>query len=101
TEFLTNFYHLDYAVISCDGLIPDQGTTEQSLELAILKKQIISKTGKIILVADHSKIGVTGSCFCCQIDKIDTLVTDEIVSEENLEALRKNNINIIIAGSAK
>lgn len=101
TEFLSNFYHLDYAVISCDGLVPDMGTTEQSLELAILKKQIISKTGKIILVADHSKIGARGSCLCCPIDKIDTLVTDETTSEEDLEALRKNNINIIIAGSVK
>ena len=99
TEFLSNFYHLDYAVISCDGFIPNLGTTEQSLELAILKKQIIAKTGKIILIADHSKIGVPGNCMCCPIDKVDTIVTDEATSEDALETLRKTNISVVVAGS--
>ena len=101
SEFLANFYHLDYAVISCDGFIPDLGTTEQSLELAILKKQIISKTGKIILVVDHSKVGVPGNCLCCPSDKIDTIVTDEGTPEDVLETLRKSNMNVVVAGSVK
>ncbi|MBQ7509113.1 MAG: DeoR/GlpR transcriptional regulator [Spirochaetales bacterium] len=101
SEFLSNFYHIDYAVISCDGFVPNLGTTEQSLELSILKKQLISKTGKIILAVDHSKIGAPGNCLCCPIDKIDTVVTDEGTPAEVIESLKKSNINVVVAGSIK
>lgn len=100
TEFLANFYHLDYAVISCDGFIPELGTTEQSPELAILKKQIIAKTSNVIVVVDHSKIGIPGSCMCCPLDKIDTVVTDDGTTPGAIAAIKKNNINVIVAGSA-
>lgn len=101
TEFLANFYHLDYAVFSCDGFIPELGTTEQSLELSILKKQIISKTGKIILVVDHSKIGVPGNCLCCPSEKIDTVVTDEGTPAEVISLLQKSNINVVVASGIR
>lgn len=96
-EFLANFYHLDYVLFSCDGFIPEIGTTEQSLELAILKKQIITKASNIIIVADHSKFGVSGSCISCPLEKINTVVTDNSTPSTAIETLRKNGINVIVA----
>ena len=97
TEFLDNFYHLDYAILSCDGFAPELGTTEQSVDISVVKKQIISKTEKIVMVVDHSKFGVSGNCMCCPVDKIDTVITDEATPEAVIAKLRKNNVNVLIA----
>lgn len=97
SEFLSNFYHIDYAVISCDGFIPTVGSTEQSLSISLLKKQILEKTEKTILVVDHSKFGVSGSCFCCPISKITTIVTDSQTDQEEIAELQKKAINVVVA----
>jgi len=97
TEFLENFYRIDYAIISCDGLIPDKGTTEYSLELSALKKNILAKTEKIIVVADHSKIGIAGSSLCCPVEKINTVVVDSKTPDIDIDTMRMKGPEVIIA----
>jgi DeoR/GlpR family transcriptional regulator of sugar metabolism len=97
TEFLANFYHIDYAVISCDGLIPDKGTTEHSLELSMLKKIVLEKTEKIIVMADHSKIGIAGSCLCCPIDRISIAVVDSETPETHINTMRMQGLEVVVA----
>lgn len=96
-EFLGNFFHLDYAVLSCDGLIPDKGTTEHSIELSIIKKNVISKSGKIVIVADHSKIGITASSLCCHIGNIDTAIVDADTTDDHIATMVSHGVEVIRA----
>lgn len=97
SELLSYFYHIDYALVSCDGLIPAKGTTEYSIELSMLKKNVLDKADHIIVVADHTKFGISGSCLCCPADRIDTLVTDELAPSASLATLRDNGVEVAIA----
>lgn len=97
SELLSYFYHIDYALISCDGLIPEKGTTEYSIELSMLKKNVLNKADRITVVADHTKFGISGSCLCCPTERIDTLVTDELTPTASLVTLRDNGVEVTIA----
>lgn len=99
SELLSYFYHIDYALISCDGLIPEKGTTEYSIELSMLKKNVLDKADHIIVVADHTKFGISGSCLCCPAERIDTLVTDELAPAASLVALREKGVDVAIAAT--
>ena len=94
-EFLASFYRIDFAILSCDGFLPDRGTTEYSSEIAEFKQLVIDKTAHIIAVADHSKFGITGSCVCCPIEKIGTLVTDSLVSAAVVSKLTERGVQVV------
>lgn len=96
TEFLSYFYHIDCAVISCDGFLPDKGSMELSLELAVLKKSILGKSDRIIIPADHSKIGVSGNCLVCSTEQLHTLVTDDLTPQSAIDAIRAQGTEVII-----
>lgn len=97
TEFLANFYHIDYAVISCDGFIPDKGTTEHSIELSMLKKYVLEKTERVIVVADHSKIGIPGSSLCCPIEKISIAVVDSETPQVHIDTMKLHGVEVVVA----
>ncbi len=96
-EFISSFYRIDFTVLSCDGFLPDSGTTEYSSEIAEFKQLIINKCAHIIVVADHSKLGISGSCVCCPIDKISTFVTDALVPSSTVNQLTERGVNVVQA----
>ena len=96
-ELLSYFCNIDYAVISCDGFLPEKGTTEYSIELSMLKKLVLEKAGHIIAAVDHGKFGISGSCLCCPADQIDVLVTDTFAPKDALSALAELNCKVEIA----
>lgn len=100
-EFLASFYRIDFAVLSCDGFVPERGTTEYSSEIAEFKQLIIDKTAHIIAVADHTKFGITGSCVCCPIEKIGTLVTDSLVPTATLNHLADRGVQVVQTSSSE
>ncbi len=97
SEVLSYFYHIDYALISCDGFIPDRGTTEYSIELSMLKKNVLDKADRIIAMVDHTKFGISGSCLCCPVERIDVLITDEFAPQAAMNLLRERNTQVTIA----
>lgn len=100
-EFIASFYRIDFAILSCDGFIPDSGTTEYSSEIAEFKQMIIDKCSHIIVVADHTKFGIVGSCICCPIEKIGTLVTDSLVPSAVINLLASRDVQVVQASSSE
>lgn len=94
-EFLASFYRIDFAILSCDGFVPELGTTEYSSEIAEFKQLVIDKTAHVIALADHSKFGIRGSCVCCPVEKIGTLVTDSLVSGPTVAALLDRGVQVV------
>ena len=100
-EFIASFYRIDFTILSCDGFLPDSGTTEYSSEIAEFKHLIIDKCSHIIVVADHSKFGISGSCVCCPIEKIGTLVTDSLVPSAVINLLASRDVQVVQASSSE
>lgn len=96
TELLSYFCHIDYAIISCDGFNPSTGTAEYSIELSMLKKNILKKVDHIIATIDHDKFGVPGCCLCCPTSEINTLITDSFTSEDTVAMLQKQGLQVMV-----
>lgn len=94
-EFLSSFYRIDFAVLSCDGFIPERGTTEYSVEIAEFKQLIVDKTSHVIALADHTKFGIAGSCVCCPVEKIGTLVTDSLAPASAIAKLNERSVHML------
>lgn len=94
-EFLSSFYRIDFAVLSCDGFLPERGTTEYSVEIAEFKQLLVDKTSHIIVLADHTKFGIAGSCVCCPVEKIGTLVTDSLAPVSAIAKLNERGVHML------
>lgn len=86
----------DVAIIGCSGLSFANGiTTMNEHESAINKAMINNCNGKVILVADHRKVGNDSSFKVCEWDKIDVLITDNYSDVNTLKEIEKLGITVI------
>ncbi len=95
-EFLSNFYRIDYMVVSCDGFIPEYGITEFSLGAAEVKQFLHKKADHVIVAVDHTKLGVRGSSISFPTECIDTLVTDRLLPEEDIHLLQDRGVELVV-----
>lgn len=75
--------------------------TETSLEVASLKRAMISSARKTILLVDSSKFTAPGFCTLSDISEIDEVITDEGISEDALSSLRsaERKVTVVRAGA--
>ena len=86
------------AVIGIDGLSLQYGLTTPIHQEAEIGRLMIKQTqGPVIVVADHSKMGVVSNFVTTSLDAINILVTDSKIKPEFAEELRQRNIEVIIA----
>jgi DeoR family fructose operon transcriptional repressor len=85
-------------IIGVDGLSMRYGLTNSTFVEASLNRKMIEQTrGKVIVVADHTKIGRVGPFLISPIDNIDILITTKGFPEEYFEQLINKGIKIIVA----
>jgi DeoR/GlpR family transcriptional regulator of sugar metabolism len=86
------------AFIGVDGVSVKYGLTTPILEEAEIAREMIERTpGSVIVVADHSKLGVVSNFVTAPLDKVAALVTDEKIDNEYRLGLEKKGIRIVIA----
>ena len=88
-------HHVDKALLSCNGLDIERGLTEGNDEVARVKQAIIGAADKVILLADSNKFGRSSFSRVCELEKVDTLITDTKPSDEWAEKLTELNIELI------
>jgi len=87
------------AIIGVDGVSYKYGLTTPNHQEAGIASLMIERTrGPVIVVADHTKIGVVSNFLTARIERVDFLVTDSGFEEEYREDLEKAGVEIIIAG---
>jgi DeoR family fructose operon transcriptional repressor len=87
-------------IIGVDGLSMRYGLTNSTFVEASLNRKMIEQTrGKVIVVADHTKIGRVGPFLISPIDNIDILITTKGFPEEYFEQMINKGIKIIVAMS--
>jgi|YNPNPStandDraft_1061719.scaffolds.fasta_scaffold11605_2 DeoR/GlpR family transcriptional regulator of sugar metabolism len=84
--------------LGVDGISIQHGLTTPIQEEAEVARAMIAQTrGSIIVVADHTKIGVVAEFVTCPLQRIETLVTDARLNREWRQALKERGIRIILA----
>ncbi|SDK01105.1 DeoR/GlpR family DNA-binding transcription regulator [Sediminibacillus albus] len=90
-------YHVDKFFFSCLGVDFKRGVSEIHEDQALVKKQLISISEKLFLLADHSKFGEKSLFRLCDVSQADYLITDNKVSINTIRELNNLGINGIVA----
>ena len=81
--------------LGVDGLDVQHGLTTSSPEEANLNQCMIAAAQEVIVVTDHSKLGVRGFSKICTIDRIDKIIIDNQAPKETVRLLEDNGIEVI------
>ena len=88
-------FRIGTAFIGASGL-SEGGVTVADLSESRLKAAVVAQAQRVIVPVDHSKVGLSDFVKVCDLDEIDTIVTDQ--RTEYLEALcRTHGIELISA----
>jgi DeoR family fructose operon transcriptional repressor len=86
------------AVIGVDGLSIKFGLTTPIQQEAEVTRMMMERTqGPVIVVADHSKMGVVSNFVTAPIKKINILVTDAGIKPDFTKMLQDLGIQVVIA----
>lgn len=99
THQLLDQFKVNKAFISAGGISMVDGITEYNLEEAQLSRKMMQRTEEAILVADHSKFGVTTFAQIAPLEQISMIVTDPGCSQEWIDALNKLDVEVLISSS--
>lgn len=89
-------YHVDKVCIGVVG-ISEMGLTIAHEEDGVVKRKMIQQAKQVIVLADHTKIGITDFFRYADLQDIDLLITDQTPSKEFRELLSKNNVELLTA----
>ncbi len=83
--------------LGADGIDIENGLTTSTIEGAKLLRKMIRTASKTIVLADSTKFGQRGFGHICDIGDIDTIITNDEVSEEVATALEEAGVKLIVA----
>jgi DeoR family fructose operon transcriptional repressor len=88
--------HADVAIMSGGGLALEGISNSHGL-LIDIQRAMINAAQKVIFCFDHTKFGRQSVLSLCNLDVIDTIVTDSAAPKELVEQFRKKGIEVIVA----
>lgn len=89
-------YHADTTLLSVRGL-DAQALYNDTETITGVEKVMIARSSRLIVIADHSKIGHQALAQICPIHRVAHLVTTEIPENaEILDRIRRLGINVIV-----
>lgn len=68
-------YHADWAFLSAGGVCAD-GVYNNNERAVELERVMAANSDRVVILADHSKIGKQAMCRVCGLERIHTLITD-------------------------
>ena len=86
----------DAAIMSCGGITLEGITNSHGLLIEI-QRAMIQAARKVIFCIDSTKFGRQSITKLCDLQTIDTIVTDKAAPADLLRALRKQGIKVIVA----
>ncbi|MBN2685650.1 MAG: DeoR/GlpR transcriptional regulator [Pontiellaceae bacterium] len=90
-------FHVAKAFIGIDGASSKQGFTAHFVETADLVRKMAEQADEVIAIADSGKFGTPGFARILPFDDVDTLVTDQDLSDEFETELTSAGVRIIKA----
>lgn len=97
TAEMLDGYFVDKAILSCKSFDPAYGTYEPHEMEAEIKKRMRRNAETLILAVDHTKFNQKSFIRTIAIEDVDIVVTDQKLTEETEELLKKQNISLYYA----
>jgi DeoR/GlpR family transcriptional regulator of sugar metabolism len=90
--------HAAKTFLSADGLSIAEGVTTQTHTIAVTDRHMIRHTrGQVILMADHTKIGLVGDYVIAEAARIDVLITDGGVDRDFRRRMEALGVRVVVA----
>ncbi|KXB47865.1 transcriptional regulator, DeoR family [Bacteroidales bacterium KA00344] len=83
--------------LGVDGIDFDYGISTTDLSEALLNRQMIEAAQRTIVLADSSKFGRRGFAKICDMETIDTIITDSNLRAADRDRIEELGIELIIA----
>lgn len=90
-------YRADHAILSCGAVDVAGGLMDFDFEDAMVARAMIEQSQRLTLIVDQTKFNRVAMAKVCDIDMIDTLITDAQPPAEILDAIAANDIELVIA----
>ncbi len=97
TEQALSEVRADKVFMGARGVSLEHGLTNDYLQETMTDRAILRIGREVVIVADHTKINRVATAFLASVDKIHTLVTDKDADKEFVKAIKKQNVNVILA----
>lgn len=89
-------YHADLAFLSVGG-VTEKGAFNTNDTIVQTETKMVENADRVIILADHRKIGQSSMCHLCELEKIHVLITDLWPeNEELLEKIKQCGIEVIL-----
>jgi DeoR family fructose operon transcriptional repressor len=88
--------HADVAIMSAGG-ITLEGLTNSHALLIDIQRTMIESARRVIFCLDHTKFDRKSVAFLCDLESIDTIVTDSVAPQELIGALREKGLTVLVA----
>lgn len=90
----------DIAFIGCNGVDARHGFTNSNLAEAEIKQAMIASAARVVVLADHTKLGCVASAFVARLDEVDLVITDAEADPRMLTDLRAAGLEVVVAPAA-
>ncbi len=87
--------HLDIVFMGVHGIDPDAGLTTPNLQEADTDRELARAGRRLVVLADHTKVGVIGFSTIAHLDDVDVLIVDDGLSADD-EALLHDNVKKLV-----
>jgi len=77
--------------------IGPQGVMQADVVLVAAERRLIERADEIIILVDSSKFSGPSGHVVCDLDEIDTVITDDGISDADRARLRDAGVNLIVA----
>ncbi len=88
-------FNLDLAIIGVDGIDARGGCTTYDHAEAMTNAALVERASKAVVVADSSKLGRTGFARICDVAAIETVITDDAATDEQVAELVAVGVNVV------
>jgi len=89
-------YRVDTVFFSCRGLVFEDGLFESSVEEAELRRTMMKSAQKKVLLCDGTKFGKYSFQKICDIDEVNTIISNGYVEEETIRFLWEKGVEVIL-----
>ncbi|RKS80247.1 DeoR/GlpR family transcriptional regulator of sugar metabolism [Motilibacter peucedani] len=86
------------AFMSGNGLTAERGLSTPSMLVAGVDRAIAAAARRVVVLADHTKVGIDTMVQTVATSRIDLLVTDTLAPEDEVAALREDDVEVTVVG---
>lgn len=87
----------DILFLGVHGLDPEAGLTTPNIAEAETDRLLVQASRKVIVVADHTKLGVVALARIAPLPEVDVLITDERAPKETLREIELAGVKVVVA----